>query len=54
MKFRFLMSHHRKYSVRDKVMSIYLTRNSFRRQNVGHLERQGPCEKHIVLSFNQV
>ena len=52
MKFRFLMSHHRKNSVRDKVMSIYLTRNSFRK-NVGHLERQGPTEKHTVLSFNQ-
>ena len=42
MKLRFLMSHHRKNSVRDKVMGkkwSYLERNTVHRQSVGHLRR---------------
>ena len=41
MKLRFWMSHRRKNSVRDKVVSkkwIYLERNTL--QSVGHLRRQ--------------
>ena len=40
MKLRFLMSHQRKNSVRDKVIGkkwIYLERNTLHRQSVGHL-----------------
>ena len=36
------MSHHRKNSVRDKVIGkkwIYLERNTLHRQSVGHLGR---------------
>ena len=43
MKFRFLISHHRKNSVRDKVIGtkwIYLERNTLHRQSVGHLRRR--------------
>ena len=38
MRLRFLMSHHRKNSVRDKVIDkwIYLDRNTLHRQSVGH------------------
>ena len=42
MKLRFLMSHRRKNSVRDKVMGkkwIYLERYTLCRQSVGHLRR---------------
>ena len=42
MKLRFLMSQHRKNSVRDKVIGkkwIYLYRNTLYRQRVGHLRR---------------
>ena len=42
MKLRFLMSHCRKNSVRDKVIGkkwIYLERNTLHRQSVGHLRR---------------
>ena len=54
MKPRFLMSHGRKNSVRDKVMGkkwIYLERNSLHRQ--GHLRRQEAL-KHGVVSFYRV
>ena len=43
MKLRFLMSHRRKNSVRDKVIGkkwIYLERNTLHRQSVGHLRRR--------------
>ena len=43
MKLRFLMSYHRKNSVRDKVIGkkwIYLEGNTLHRQSVGHLRRQ--------------
>ena len=43
MKLRFLMSHHRKNSVIDKVIGkkwIYLERNTLHRQNVGHVRRR--------------
>ena len=53
MKLRFFMSHHRRNSVRDKVMGkkwIYLERYTFHRQNVGHLRRQ-EAPKHGVVSF---
>ena len=42
MKLRFLMSHHRKNSVRDKMTGkkwTYLERNTLHRQSVGHLRR---------------
>ena len=42
MKLRFLMSYHRKNSVRDKVIGkkwIYLERNTLHRQSVGHFKR---------------
>ena len=42
MKLRFLMSHHRMESVRDKVIGrkwIYLERNTLYRQTVGHVRR---------------
>ena len=42
IKLRFLMSHHRKNSVRDRVIGkkwIYLERNTLHRQSVGHLRR---------------
>ena len=42
MKLRFLMSHRRKNSVRDKVIGkkwIDLERNTLHRQSVGHLRR---------------
>ena len=42
MKPRFLMSHCRKNSVRDKVIGkkwIYLERNTLQRESVGHLRR---------------
>ena len=42
MKFRFLMSHRRKNSVRDKVIGkkgIYLERNTLHTQSVGLLRR---------------
>ena len=40
MKFSFLMSHHRKNSVRDNVIAkkwIFLERNALQRQSLGHL-----------------
>ena len=43
MKFRFLMSHHRKNSVKDKVIDkkwIYLERSTLHRQSVYHLRSQ--------------
>ena len=42
MKLRFLMSHHRKNSMKDKVIGkkwIYLERNTLHRESVGHLRR---------------
>ena len=42
MKLWFLMSHCRKNSERDKMVGkkwIYLDRNTFHRQSVGHLRR---------------
>ena len=40
MKFRFLMSHHRKNSVRDKVIGKWIysdtERSTLHRQSVGH------------------
>ena len=53
LKLKFLMSYHRKNSVRDKVIGkkwIYLERNTFHRQSVGHLRRR---EQHqgMVLSI---
>ena len=46
MKLRFLMSHCRKNSVRDKVIGkkwIYLERNTLHRKSVGHLRSEsGP------------
>ena len=50
---RFLMSHCRKNSVRDKVIGkkwIYLERNTLHRQSVGHLRRQ-ESPKYSVVSF---
>ena len=51
MKLRFLMSHHRKNSVRDKMIGkkwIYLERYTFRLQDVVHLKRrEQPWKKHI-------
>ena len=52
MKLRFLMSHHRKYSVRDKVIGkkwIYLERNTLHRQSVDRLRRQ---ERPQVMGFS--
>ena len=43
MKLRFLMSHGRKNSVRDKVIGkkwVYLERYTFHRHSVGHLRRR--------------
>ena len=43
MKLRFLMSHHRKNSVRDKVIGkrwVYLERYTFHRQKVGCPKRR--------------
>ena len=51
MKLRFLMSHRRKYSVRDKVIGkewVYLQRYTLRRQTVGHLK--GWSESRSVVS----
>ena len=42
MKLRFLMTHHRKNSVRDKVIGkkwIYLEKYMSCRQNIVHLKR---------------
>ena len=42
LKLRFLMSHHRKNSVRDKVIGkkwIYLEKYTSHRQNMVHLKR---------------
>ena len=54
MKFGFLMSHHRKNSVRDKVIGkkwIYLDRNTLHRQSVGHLRRQEWPHNVVWLVF---
>ena len=54
MKLSFLMSHHRKNSVRDKVISkewIYLERNTLHRQSVGHLRRWERHQGMRVVSF---
>ena len=51
MKLRFLMSHGRKYSVRDKVIGkewVYLQRYTLQRQTVGHLK--GWSESRSVVS----
>ena len=51
MKLRFLMSHRRKYSVRDKVIGkewVYLQRDTLQRQTVGHLK--GWSESRSVVS----
>ena len=56
MKLRFLMSHRRKNSVRDKVIGkkwIYLERNTLHRHNVGHLRRQEAL-KYGVVSFYEL
>ena len=52
MKLRFLMSHRRKNSVRDKVIGkkwVYLERNTLHRQSVGHLRRQ---ERHQRMGLS--
>ena len=52
MKLRFLMSHCRKNSVRDKVIGekwIDLERNTLHRQSVGHLRRQ---EQHQGMGLS--
>ena len=52
-KLRFLMSHHRKNSVGDKVIGkkwIYLERNTLHRQSVGHLGRREQ-DLGVGLSF---
>ena len=52
MKLRFLMSHHRKNSVRDKVMGkkwIYLERSALHSQTVGHLRR---WERHQDMGLS--
>ena len=52
MKLRFLMSHRRKNSVRNKVIRkkwIYLERNTIHRQIVGHLRR---WERHQGMGFS--
>ena len=54
MILRFLMSHHRKNSVRDKVIGkkwIYLDRNTLHRQSVGHLRRQEWSHNVVWLVF---
>ena len=50
---QFFMSHHKKKSVRDKVIGkkqTYLERNILHRQTVGHLRRQETL-KYGILSF---
>ena len=52
MKLRFLMSHCRKDSVRDKVIGkkwIYLERNTLYRQSMGHLRR---WERHPGMGLS--
>ena len=54
MKLRFLMSHHRKILVRDKVIGkkwINLERNTLHRQSVGHLKRQERSQNMAWLVF---
>ena len=52
MKLSFFKSHHRKNSVRDKVIDkkwIYLERYTFHRQNAVYLKTQEPpWEKHTL------
>ena len=51
MKLRFLMSYHRKNSVRDKVIGkkwIYLERNTLHRQSVGHRRKKKQPETPIL------
>ena len=53
MKLRFLMSLHRKNSVRNKVIGkkcIYLERNTLHRQSVGHLRKQ-EAPKYGMVNF---
>ena len=58
MKLRFLMSHCRKNSVRDKVIGkkwIYLERNTLHRQSMGHLSRrEQPWDKHTPQSVGRL
>ena len=52
MELRFLMSHHRKNSVRDKVIGkkwIYLEINTLHRQSMGHLRRR---ERHQGIGLS--
>ena len=54
MKLRFLMSHCRKNSVRDRVIGkklIYSERNIHHRQSMGHLRRREAL-KYVVVSFH--
>ena len=53
MKLRFLIFHHRKNSMSDKVISkrrIYLERNTLHRQSVGHLRRQEQWQSVMWLA----
>ena len=53
MKLRFLMSHHRKNSVRDKVIGkkwLYLERNIIHRQHGPSWKERVPS-KYGVVSF---
>ena len=54
MKFRFLMCPHRKNSVNDKVIGkkwIYLKRNAYHRESVGHLRKLRAAPGYGVVSF---
>ena len=54
IKLRFLMSHRRKNSLRDKMIGkkwIYLERNTFHRQACRLSQRQSVASKHGVASF---
>ena len=54
MKLRFLMSHHRKNSVRDKVIGkkwIYLEKNTPHRQESGPSQKARAAPGYGVVSF---
>ena len=54
MKLRFLMSHHRKNSVREKVLGTkwtYLERKTLHRQNVGLSKMVRVALKYCMVSF---
>ena len=53
MKLRFLMSHCRKNSVRDKVLGknwIYSERNTLCRESMGHLRGECGVGKWLVFA----